>query len=187
MARTLRLFAPRRRGLGPLPVVVLALLIVVPLLVCAGWITGEIVLRATSGVEHCTSCHSMQPMGESYREDVHGGRSPSGVVADCADCHFPGDTATGFLWARAMLASRELWSELAGDPAAIDWQARRLDRERFVFDSSCLACHGSLSRPYPRAEEMREAHDAYFAGEIEARCVTCHASAGHRDLDAHLP
>ena len=186
MARTLRLFAPRRRGIGPLATLVVAVLVLAPLLVSAGWVLGEMTLSATSGAAYCTSCHSMQPMGESYENDVHGGRSPSAVVADCVDCHFPRDGAAGFLWARVTLATRELWTKLAGDPQAIDWQARRLDRERYVYDSGCLACHAALAAPFPRAAPVREAHDAYFAGEIEARCVTCHTTVGHRNLESGL-
>lgn len=186
MARTLRLFGPKKRSLGPLLVLALVATIGTPIVVSVGWIAGETMLDLTSGPEYCARCHSMEPMAMAYEDDVHGGRSSSGVAAACVDCHFPHDTTAGFLRARTALAIRELWTVLVGDPSAIDWQARRLDRERYVFDSGCLACHGQLSRPYPRASAVSEAHGAYFAGEIDAHCVTCHASVGHRDLDTHL-
>lgn len=186
MARTLRLFAQRKRAIGPLLVFLVLVLIVLPLLVFTGWLAGEIAIEQTSGVEFCTTCHTMVPMAESYQQDVHGGRSRTGVQASCSGCHLPHDNPFIFLFGKARLGVRDVWAQLAYDLENIDWEAKRLERESFVYDSGCLHCHRNLQNAVSPSSAAADAHKSYFLGESDKQCVTCHESVGHKDLSAFL-
>ena len=187
MPRTLRLFAPPKRVLGPLLVIFVALVVVVPLLSSMGWILGQSALSRTTGVGFCTTCHSMEPMAESYRSDVHGGRSRSGVRASCSDCHLPGDNSLHLLWSHWKRLAGDAWVELIHGPSATDWEGLRGERASYVFDSGCLSCHANLLQAFPRNSDAFAAHTAYFKGDSSSKCVTCHSSVGHRDLGDYLP
>ncbi len=181
MARTLRLFAPPKRIMGPLLFVFVAVVIVLPLLLSIGWVLAQYAIERTSGVEFCTTCHSMDAMGESYRFDVHGGRSTHGVQASCSDCHLPHDSPPSFMWAYWKRLVGDTWVEVIHGPDLTDREGLAEDRESYVYDSGCLSCHANLLDAFPRNAETFAAHKAYFLGEIQNRCVTCHTSVGHRD------
>ncbi len=186
MARTLRLFAPPKRIIGPLLVILCTVLIVLPLLLSIGWVLAQYAIERTSGVEFCTSCHSMDPMGQSYKLDVHGGRSVHGVQASCSDCHLPHDGPLNFIWAYWMRHVGDMWVELLYDSDSSDWNAIRELRESYVFDSGCLACHANLLDAFPRNVDAFAAHKPYFSEKIDKRCVSCHTSVGHKDLSSFL-
>ena len=44
-------------------------------------------IEVTSRATFCGSCHSMEPMVNSYRDNSHGGDNPRGITAACTDCH----------------------------------------------------------------------------------------------------
>lgn len=168
--------------MGPLLIILVMVVIVLPLLLSTGWILAQYAIERTSGVEFCTTCHSMESVGESYRFDVHGGRSLHGVQASCSDCHLPHDSPLNFMW--------EYWKRLGGDawvafihsPDITDWEAVRDDRESYVYDSGCLSCHTNLLNAFPRNTEAFAAHEPYFLGVTQNKCVSCHTSVGHKDL-----
>ena len=186
MPRTLRLFAPPKRVVGPLLVVLLVLVIVLPLLSSLGWVMGEYVLARTSGVKFCSSCHSMQPMAEAYRMDVHGGHSTHGVQAACADCHLPRDSAFGFMLAYWRRLIGDGWVELIHGSVATNWEGLREQRATYVFDSGCIGCHANLLEASPRNGNAFTAHETYFQSAAPKKCVTCHASVGHKNLGTYL-
>jgi len=158
MARTLRLFAPPKRLMGPLLFVIVAVVIVLPLLLSIGWVLAQYAIERTSGVEFCTTCHSMDAVSESYRFDVHGGRSIHGVQGD-------------------------RWVVVIHGPDLTVWEGLADDRESYVYDSGCLSCHANLLNAFPRNTEAFAAHKPYFLGETQNKCVTCHTSVGHRDTN----
>ncbi len=183
MARTLRLFAPPKRVMRPLLLILVTVLIVLPALLSAGWTLAQYAIERTSGVEFCTTCHSMAPMAESYRLDVHGGRSSHGVQASCSDCHLPRDNPPNFMWAYWRRLVGDAWVEFFHGSDLTDWEALRDDRESYVYDSGCLNCHANLGDSFPRNTDAFAAHKAYFLGEPETKCVSCHTSVGHKDLN----
>jgi cytochrome c-type protein NapC len=186
MARTLRLFAPPKRVIGPLLWIIVTLLVALPLLLSAGWVIAQYGIQETTEVEFCTSCHSMSPMGESYRMDVHGGRSVHGVQASCSDCHLPHDNPLTFVLAYWRRLLGDGWVELVHGTQATDWEALRDERESYVFDSGCLGCHRNLLNAFPRNTDGYAAHKTYFGGETHEKCVSCHMSVGHKNLGASL-
>lgn len=187
MPRTLRLFAPPKRVVGPLLVILVVILIVLPLLASVGWVFGQYVISRTTGVEFCTTCHSMEPMAESYGIDVHGGRSSHGARAACSDCHLPGDNSLNFMWTHWQRLVGDAWAELIHGPVTTDWEALRGERESYVYDSGCLGCHVNLLEVFPRNTDAFAAHTSYFQSSTPTKCVSCHTSAGHKDLSAYLP
>lgn len=154
--------------------------------VSGAWAFTQSMIEATGGVEFCTGCHSMEPMGRAYLEDVHGGHSRSGVQAHCADCHLPHDSQLGYLIAKARTGIHDVWVEFLGDPQAIDWEAKREHRERYVYDSGCLHCHSRLQEAPVSDPKTVVAHRPYFQGTANRQCVSCHQHVGHKDLGLHL-
>lgn len=166
-------------------IVVVLALAVAPIAVTASWMLMETALRATSGSEFCTVCHTMEPFARTYRADAHGGSNPRGLVAQCTDCHLRHDTLAAYLWTKARFGLHDIWAQLTYDLDAIDWRAGLDRREEYVFDSGCLMCHRDLEDARGNNPAF-VAHRPYFLGEIEARCVTCHPHVGHRELAAAL-
>lgn len=186
MARTLRLFAPPKRVTGRLLWIFVTLLIVAPLLLSTGWILAQYAIDRTTDEVFCTTCHSMEPMGQSYAMDLHGGRSTHGVTASCSDCHLPHDSPPRFIWAYWRRLLGDAWIEMIHGTDTADWNALRDERDRYVFDSGCLTCHVNLLEAFPRNAEAFSAHEAYFLDDGTQQCVSCHTSVGHKDLDAYL-
>jgi cytochrome c-type protein NapC len=181
MARTLRLFAPPKRVIAPLLVILVTVLIALPLLLSVGWVLAQYGIQNTSSVEFCTTCHSKDPASESYRSDVHGGRSVHGVQAGCSDCHLPHDSPLNFMLAYWRRLVGDTWVELIHGSESTDWKALRGDRESYVFDSGCLGCHRNLLNAFPRRTDAYAAHKPYFLEETQNKCVSCHTSVGHKN------
>jgi len=155
-----------------------------------------VAVKETSGVNFCSSCHSMKPMAEAYRNDVHGGYGDSGVVAKCADCHLPHESTLGYLVQKARTGVWDVWVESTHDTSKIDWHEKRDERRNWVYDSGCLHCHENLLRGTRPNKKAFTAHKAYFAkklvvqsdeGRDLARCVDCHKHVGHYQIEKHLP
>lgn len=160
----------------------LGVLLGVPVLMGGGWILTEIGIRATSGQAFCATCHGMQPFVDAYAEDTHGGHNPRGLTAPCVGCHLPHDTPTHYLLAKIRTGSHDIWAHLLGFFREPQWLAKLDQRESFVHDSGCLACHAGLQRAPNQQPTASLAHQGYFAAPDSLRCVTCHAQVGHKDL-----
>jgi len=159
--------------------------VAVPLGVTASWMVTEAALQATSGPAFCTTCHSMVPFARAYRADVHGGKNPRGLAAQCTDCHLRHDNLAAYLWTKARFGLHDVWVQLTADLDAIDWRAGLARREAYVFDSGCLICHRELADARGNSRAF-VAHRPYFLGEIDRKCVGCHPHEGHRELAAVL-
>ncbi len=157
---------------------------------------SAIAIKQTSGVQFCSSCHSMKPMADAYRNSVHGGFGESGVVAKCADCHLPHDSLLGYLVQKGKSGMWDLWVETTHDTSKIDWFERREEKRHFVYDSGCLHCHENLLKATKLKSKPFVAHKAYFSNKLrvkdgnkwkKAQCVDCHKYVGHYQLEKHLP
>ncbi len=160
--------------------------VLVSILVIGSWAATDFVVHETGDAEFCAGCHAMQPMVASFREDVHGGAGPAGIQAACTDCHTSHDNPVEHLWSKTRFGAHSLWAQLTYDIEEIAWEAKREERERLVFDSGCLTCHGGLERASERNAVMFTAHRSYFLGTTSRQCVACHQHVGHRNLSAHL-
>ncbi len=155
-----------------------------------------VAVKETSDVNFCSSCHSMKPMAEAYRNSVHGGYGASGVMAKCADCHLPHTSTMGYLVQKAKTGMWDVWVESTHDTSKIDWHEKRENRREWVYDSGCLHCHENLLRGTRPNKKAFLAHKAYFSkklvvkgehGNDTAKCVDCHKHVGHYELEKHLP
>lgn len=166
--------------------IVVVIVIILPGFALGSWMVTEIVIDNTSGRAFCASCHTMEPFESAYLQDVHGGAGDYGVVAKCTDCHLPHDNVANYMLKKTQFGLHDAWAQLTYDLEAIDWQAKRAHRERFVFDSGCLQCHADLQRASLAQTTAFVAHRPYFRGETTRQCVSCHAHVGHKDLTAVL-
>ena len=145
-------------------------------------------VEETSDEEFCGSCHSMQPMVKAYREDIHGGNNRVGFKAKCTDCHLPHDGILNYMTQKTLTGINDIWVETFEDTDKIDWQAKRLHRRKFVYDSGCLKCHKNLKKATESNPKAFIAHKSYFMKkkELNLSCVSCHENIGHKNLSSHL-
>ncbi|MFN2289184.1 MAG: cytochrome c3 family protein [Chromatocurvus sp.] len=165
---------------------VLVAAVIVPIFVVGSWAVTEVVVHKTGDAAFCSTCHAMRPMVAAYREDIHGGAGDEGIQAACTDCHTSHDNPINHLWSKTRFGAHSLWAQLTYDIDEIDWDVKREERERLVFDSGCLQCHSDLERASERNPRIFVAHRPYFQGSTSKQCVTCHEHVGHENLTAHL-
>jgi len=160
--------------------------IIIPVFAIGSWAVTDVVMHETGDEAFCRTCHAMRPMADAYREDVHGGAGEQGIQALCTDCHAPHDNPLNHVWAKMRFGTHSIWAQLTYDLDEIDWEAKREERERLVFDSGCLHCHSDLERASKKDSSTFIAHRPYFQGRTSKQCVTCHERVGHKNLSAHL-
>ena len=152
------------------------------LLIIIAWMTVETGIEVTSRADFCGTCHSMQPMVNSYHADIHGGNNPRGIMASCTDCHVSHQNVFAHFVGKAQSGTHDVIVTVFTDEMNNDWQALRLERERYVYDSGCLTCHRNLINVAGGSRQ----HENYFAGLIDTQCVTCHEEVGHSNLNKYL-
>jgi cytochrome c-type protein NapC len=150
------------------------------------WAVMDTVIHATGDYAFCSSCHSHEPIGASYLEDVHGGNNAVGFRATCSQCHIPQDNALHYLWVKGVHGVVDPTMELLKDPHDIDWHGNRERRAEYVYDSGCLSCHVFLEKATAGNRMASRAHRKYFAEPGTRHCVDCHENVGHNRLEYHL-
>ncbi len=156
--------------------------LLVLVLVVLAWALVDTAIKETSHAAFCGSCHVMEPMVASYYDSAHGGQNPVGVQAECTDCHLPHDNALVAMAAKTRLGVHDLWVTWTQDEFAIDWQAKREERNEYVFDSGCQQCHTDLRL----IDKGLSEHEKYLSGLIDSQCVDCHDGVGHDNLNRYL-
>ncbi len=152
----------------------------------ASWLIADEGMAATSGSEFCVGCHSMEPMENAYLKNVHGGAGPYGVQAQCVDCHLDHSSSIAYFFDKIRTGTHDIWVEYTQDTHAIDWEAKREERESFTYDSGCKHCHVKLKEATMASPDAFIAHKAYYLGETKDTCVSCHPNVGHTDLEEEL-
>lgn len=146
------------------------------------WVFVDHILKTTGDARFCAGCHTMRPITESYLLDVHGGNNINGVKTACVDCHLPHNNRFNYLYAKAKTGFHDVWAQLFFDLSKIDWIKKRDNRQKFVFDSGCLACHTELEKATMANIKAFVAHKPYFLQVTLETCVSCHKNVGHKDL-----
>ena len=152
------------------------------MLITISWMVLETGVEVTSKADFCNVCHSMKPMVASYKASTHGGNNPRGIMSACTDCHVSHENVFAHFIGKAESGTHDVWVTLTTDEMNNDWQALRQKREEYVYDSGCLTCHRNLEEATRDTKE----HTNYFAGLIDAKCVTCHEEVGHSNLNKYL-
>jgi len=152
---------------------------------------GHAAIKATSDDKFCVSCHSwMDPMGESYSHDIHGGNNPHGIKTKCVSCHLPHDSLANYLFKKGVNGIVEVTSVIINDPKEMDWQAHREKRESYVFDSGCLSCHSNIEETQSQSQAASRMHTLYTkykdADKDPLKCASCHKNVGHKKLSKIL-
>ena len=164
----------------------LVVLAVLGLGVALSWAAMDTMIHVTGDHKFCSSCHSHEPIGASYRESLHGGNNIGGGRATCSDCHIPKDNALHYLWVKGVHGVVDPTMELLKDPLDIDWHGNRERRAEYVYDSSCLGCHLYLQEQTEGSRKAFRAHRRYFQDPDDYSCVECHEHVGHNRLGYHL-
>ena len=144
-------------------------------------ISAEIIMK-TSGKEFCGSCHSMEPMKMTFKQDTHGGQNNSGFVANCAACHLPNSSVITYVMAKAAHGIKDVFAETFTDTSQIDWEARRNDGG-LVFDEGCMSCHKKILDKNPNRSTLTNMHKMYKSSqetESPFTCTSCHTTVGHK-------
>jgi len=166
------------------PIVIIAIGIVIGLIIA---LISSMAVHETSDKNFCGVCHTMKPMVNAYKMDVHGGAGDHGIEVKCVDCHLPHDSIPHYLIAKMQTGLHDIYAEAFYDLDKIDWQAKRKHREHFVYDSACLACHTNLKDATMSNLKAFNGHRAYFSGRTDKKCVSCHNNVGHKNLGDYLP
>jgi len=165
---------------------VLALIVLGGLLGMLASLGIAVGVHKTSGEEFCTVCHTMQPMADSYRADIHGGNNSKGIKADCVACHLPHDNLVNYLFAKAQTGLHDVKVQSFGDLNSIDWEAKRKHAKHFVYDSGCMSCHANLREATTSDPKAFIAHKEYFEKRTDKKCVECHRNVGHHILGDYI-
>lgn len=151
------------------------------------------VLHAFSTNEFCGSCHTMEPMVETFEQSVHGGNNDHGFVAECVDCHLPKSNIVEELWVKGTSGTRHLWGEYVLGMESLDYQALHPKRGEYVYDSGCVNCHRNLESRAQDADENSAAsdfsHNLAFNNKDNDpawKCSSCHYDIAHPNLKREM-
>ncbi|NLS12497.1 cytochrome C [Vibrio sp. SM6] len=151
------------------------------------------VMHALSSNEFCSSCHTMEPMAETFARSVHGGNNSQGFVAECVDCHLPDSNVVEELYVKGTSGLRHLWGEYILGMEALDYQALHPKRTEYVFDSGCESCHQALEARADVATDTSpisdQTHKMAFAQRetnSDFQCASCHYDIAHPDLKRQM-
>lgn len=143
-------------------------------------------VEKTSGENFCSSCHTMQPMVNSYKIDMHGGNNQFGFKAQCTDCHLPHNNLANYLVQKAKTGLNDVLFQTFTNTSKINWQEKLKEPNEFVYDSGCLKCHANLQEESLQNQRAFLAHRAYFAKTTNQTCIDCHNNVGHKNLQEFI-
>ncbi|MDH5934338.1 cytochrome c3 family protein [Vibrio splendidus] len=151
------------------------------------------VLHSLSSNEFCASCHTMEPMVETFANSVHGGNNSHGFVAECVDCHLPKSNIVEELYVKGTSGMRHLWGEYVLGMEELDYEALHPKRTEYVYDSGCVNCHRDLERRASIATEDGKisdwTHNLAFANkdnDPQWKCSSCHYDIAHPNLKENM-
>lgn len=130
----------------------------------------------SSTTEFCISCHEMVEPYEQYKASVHYSNK-HGVVAECADCHFPVGSFSKW-YTKITQGAKDSFMHLILDPDEIDHEKWKYAAVRNIKSESCQQCHKNLLPPeLPKGGLI--AHRAFLKGRVNKTCMDCHENLVH--------
>ncbi|MEE8432336.1 MAG: NapC/NirT family cytochrome c [Candidatus Desulfatibia sp.] len=130
----------------------------------------------SSTTEFCISCHEMVEPYEQYKASVHYSNK-HGVVAECADCHFPVGSFNKW-YTKITQGAKDSFMHLILDPDEIDHEKWRYAAVKKIKSESCQQCHKNLLPP-ELSKGGLIAHRAFLKGEVNQTCLYCHENLVH--------
>jgi formylglycine-generating enzyme len=166
------LFTGRRAFLIVISIGVICALLVV--------FVGNKLINYTSTDEYCMSCHVHPRADQSWKLSPHHDNK-SGVIVHCTECHLP-PKGHGYLVAKAIHGTKDLYGYYFKDSAKINWaEKRKLEyAKKIVYNESCLECHKNLF-PKNLSVSGENAHLNYLTSKEDMSCLNCHLNIGHYD------
>jgi len=148
------------------------------------WGGFNTVMEATNNMKFCSSaCHEMSWVYEEYQDRPHY-RNPTGVGAECSDCHVP--DAWGPKMVRKIQASREVWHWMLGTVDTKEkFDGKRMQLAENVWRSmlrtdsrECRNCHdwSAMDLEQQPARAAREHARGFEQGQT---CIECHQGIAH--------
>ena len=112
----------------------------------------------------CVNCHIMRDPFDSWQKGSHH------RAATCADCHLPHDFLSKYL-----AKGRNGWHHSKAFTLQNFAEPIRITPVNLAdLQHNCIACHGDMVGSLAGHADVSRG---------EARCTTCHRSAGHMALD----
>ncbi|ROR32666.1 NapC/NirT family cytochrome c [Inmirania thermothiophila] len=156
-------------------------------LVAVGAVYGAVyypLVEGTNSMAFCISCHEMRTPYEEYKESLHY-RNPSGVRAECPDCHVPQAFVPKL--AAKIRAAKDVWFTLTGKIDTPEkFRAHRLEMAERVWwfmertdSATCRSCHQWDGMDLGEQDrQARRKHET--AQERGKTCIHCHRGVVHR-------
>ncbi len=144
-------------------------------------------VATTNSTEFCISCHEMEStVYQEYRQSIHYS-NPSGVRAECADCHVPKEFGPKMV--RKIMAVRDIYHTLIGTMDTPEkFNAHRLALAERVWEymensdsRECRTCHSFNAMDF-KHQSKRARKKMMKAKETGKTCIQCHKGIAH-----HLP
>lgn len=139
----------------------------------------------TNTLEFCVSCHSQQIPFEELKETFHW-KNPSGVHAECPDCHVPKEFFPK-MYAK-VIALKDVYHEWMGTIDTREkYEARRWEMAQRVWakmkatDSrECKTCHSfdKMDLSFQDRFARKKHEKALEQGET---CIDCHKGIAHEE------
>lgn len=154
----------------------------ISLLLATGFNT---LVATTNDTEFCISCHEMEEtVYQEYKESIHYS-NPSGVRAECADCHVP--KAFGPKVARKVMAVRDIYHSILGTIDTKEkFDSHRLEMAERVWEymeksnsRECRSCHSFNAMDFEH-QSKRARKKMMKAKEKRKTCIECHKGIAHR-------
>jgi cytochrome c nitrite reductase small subunit len=137
--------------------------------------------------EYCGGkCHEMKSAYRSWELSRHYANN-SGVVAQCVDCHLPGqDRYFTHMTAKAYAGIKDVYKHHFG--GAYDAENMRKKVLEEMPNQRCLNCHSSLLVK-PSSSAARLAHQTVSnpKDDLKPRCVECHEQLHEREKKVFSP
>ncbi len=155
--------------------------------IAIGWFSmggAAAIMFLSSETRFCTSCHSMQTPKSEYQASKHF-NNPTGIRAECADCHIPSDPV-GYLIAKTKIV-KDIYHEFYTKSldTSEQYQARKTELAERVWaqmrsnDSApCRECHNSEATDISQQPVDRlKIHN--YGIENNITCIDCHKGTAH--------
>ena len=148
----------------------------------------------SSSMEICISCHEMDSVYEEYKESTHY-NNPSGVRAECADCHVPhGKNIFGYidkLFAKIRIGSKDIYMHTIGaysEPGSFEkvryeLAQNVLEEMRHRDSKECRYCHDYDSMNLEKQDKSGARKHKRTMEQGGKTCVDCHEGIAHEIPD----